>query len=87
MVAGYANFTESGSRGETMTDAPMTSPCIQVCAVDARTGWCLGCGRTLPEIAGWSGYSEAERGAVMETLPARMDELRALGKLGPVEAP
>ena len=27
------------------------SPCIKVCAVDPRSGLCLGCGRSLAEIA------------------------------------
>ncbi|WP_331289082.1 MULTISPECIES: DUF1289 domain-containing protein [Methylobacteriaceae] len=24
-----------------------------VCQWDGRTGWCLGCGRTVPEIRAW----------------------------------
>ena len=30
------------------------SPCVKVCVVDPRTGLCLGCHRTVEEIAGWS---------------------------------
>ena len=41
----------------------VASPCIQVCAVDAASGLCLGCRRTLAEIAGWSRLTEAERAA------------------------
>jgi len=29
------------------------SPCISVCRVDADSGWCEGCLRTLDEIAAW----------------------------------
>ena len=29
----------------------MPSPCINVCRMDERTGWCEGCQRTLTEIA------------------------------------
>ena len=65
-----------------MTLKPISSPCIQVCAVDGKTGLCLGCARTLKEIGTWSRLSEPERLAVMDTLPARMDRLRDLGKLG-----
>ncbi|MAN47450.1 MAG: hypothetical protein CMF04_14775 [Hyphomonas sp.] len=36
-----------------MTVQSIKSPCIKVCAVDAATGLCLGCGRTLPEIGKW----------------------------------
>jgi predicted Fe-S protein YdhL (DUF1289 family) len=29
------------------------SPCISICRIDPATGWCLGCKRTLHEIADW----------------------------------
>jgi len=51
---------------------PISSPCMRVCAVDARTGLCEGCGRSLKEIAGWGRLSEPERLAIMVELPARM---------------
>jgi predicted Fe-S protein YdhL (DUF1289 family) len=47
------------------------SPCVKVCTVDARSGLCLGCGRTVDEIARWSAMNEAERTRVMAELPAR----------------
>jgi uncharacterized protein len=40
--------------------------------MDPRTNLCFGCGRTLPEIARWSGMDSAERLAIMALLPARM---------------
>jgi len=40
--------------------------------IDPQTGLCLGCGRTLPEIARWGGMESAERRALMAELPARM---------------
>jgi uncharacterized protein len=52
---------------------PISSPCIKVCAVDGQTGLCMGCGRTLKEIAGWARFSEPERLDVMAELPARME--------------
>jgi hypothetical protein len=33
--------------------APVASPCNQVCVLDAQQV-CVGCGRTLQEIAEWS---------------------------------
>ena len=33
---------------------PIKTPCVQVCAIDGESGLCLGCYRTLPEIANWS---------------------------------
>ncbi|MGH8141845.1 MAG: DUF1289 domain-containing protein, partial [Steroidobacteraceae bacterium] len=29
------------------------SPCIDVCEFDSRTGYCLGCARTLEEARKW----------------------------------
>jgi len=40
--------------------------------MDPRTSLCLGCGRTLPEIARWHRMDSAERLAVMAQLAARM---------------
>jgi len=48
------------------------TPCIAVCFIDPKTKLCLGCGRTLPEIARWHAMSSADRLAVMDTLPQRM---------------
>ena len=48
------------------------TPCTAVCMIDPRTNLCLGCGRTLPEIARWHRMDSAERLAVMATLPQRM---------------
>lgn len=67
-----------------MSDAAITSPCIKVCAVDGRTGFCLGCGRTMAEIGAWVKLGTEGRDAVLEILPDRMQALRELGKLGPV---
>jgi hypothetical protein len=50
------------------------TPCIAVCMIDPRSSLCLGCGRTLPEIARWHRIERAERLAIMESLPARMAE-------------
>ncbi|HEU4985692.1 MAG TPA: DUF1289 domain-containing protein [Rhizobiaceae bacterium] len=48
------------------------SPCILVCSIDMKTGYCFGCGRTREEISGWLTMSASERRAIMETLPARL---------------
>ena len=56
--------------------APIRSPCVLVCAIDGESGLCLGCFRTLPEIAGWSRLEEAARDAVMRALPARRGLIR-----------
>lgn len=48
------------------------SPCILVCAIDAKTGYCFGCGRSRAEIAGWTEMTAGERGRVMAALPQRL---------------
>ncbi len=50
---------------------PIKTPCVQVCVVDGESGLCLGCRRTLAEIAGWSRLTDAERDQIMAELPAR----------------
>ncbi len=48
------------------------TPCVKICTLDARSGMCLGCGRSIDEIAGWGAMSAAERARVMAELPARL---------------
>jgi len=55
---------------------PMDSPCIKVCVIDATTGLCAGCGRTLAEIAGWAAMTDVERRRIMRELPARQAQPR-----------
>ena len=50
---------------------PVPSPCIDVCRMDARTGWCEGCLRTIDEIAGWSTMSDGDKRAVWSRLALR----------------
>ncbi|MEI9995324.1 MAG: DUF1289 domain-containing protein [Rhizomicrobium sp.] len=52
----------------------LSSPCIKVCVIDGPTDLCLGCGRTLPEIASWGRMSEEQRRATMAALPQRMKD-------------
>jgi hypothetical protein len=47
------------------------SPCIKVCTIGA-SGLCLGCGRSLDEIARWSSISDAERRTIMAGLHERL---------------
>ena len=56
-----------------MDRAPISTPCINVCAVSGANGLCVGCGRTLKEIAAWGGLDEGARRAIMAELPARME--------------
>jgi predicted Fe-S protein YdhL (DUF1289 family) len=47
------------------------SPCVDVCRMNAASGWCEGCLRTLDEIAAWSRLDDAARRQVLAALPAR----------------
>ena len=61
-------------RLEILSKEPMRSkdsPCIDVCTVDPETRLCMGCYRTLDEIAAWPRLSAEERAAVMAGLPQR----------------
>lgn len=49
------------------------SPCILVCSIDMKTGYCFGCGRTRDEISAWISMTDDERRAVMALLPARLE--------------
>jgi hypothetical protein len=55
---------------------PIESPCINICRMDPRTGWCEGCGRTLAEIARWGTTNDADRAAVMAELPGRLGRMQ-----------
>lgn len=49
----------------------MISPCTKVCVMDAENRYCLGCARTLSEIARWSEMTDREREQVIASLPLR----------------
>ncbi len=72
-----------------MSDTPapapprsIASPCVMVCTVDGASGLCLGCLRTLQEIATWSRMTDEARAAVMTDLPGRKGRIdpRLLGE-------
>jgi len=47
------------------------SPCSSVCRMDPLSGFCEGCLRTLPEIAGWSRMDDATRRKVWRAIESR----------------
>ena len=56
--------------------AAIRTPCVQVCFMDDESGLCLGCRRTLAEIAGWTGLSDDERAHILAELDNRRDRIR-----------
>jgi predicted Fe-S protein YdhL (DUF1289 family) len=56
---------------QTDRPSPIESPCNKVCVIDAASGLCIGCGRSLVEIGGWIAMTADERRRIMAELPAR----------------
>ena len=54
--------------------AQAPSPCISICRMDAVTGFCEGCFRTLEEIAAWGMMADNEKRAVWQELVRRAQE-------------
>ena len=71
---GYVNLC-IGS-GNSMIERP-ESPCVEVCTLDARAGFCTGCGRTIAEIGEWSGATAERQRAILNLLPDRMAQIAA----------
>lgn len=55
----------------TQSTLQVPSPCVNVCQLDPGTGLCLGCRRTLSEIADWLEMTPEEKQAVLERVAQR----------------
>jgi uncharacterized protein len=51
------------------------SPCAKVCQLDSH-GICLGCSRSLDEIARWGGMTDCEKLRVLAALDGRREQSR-----------
>ena len=47
------------------------SPCQNVCQMNPQTGYCIGCLRTLDEIADWLEMNDAQKRLLLARLDAR----------------
>ena len=72
MTAGINNTDQHGA---------VLSPCIGVCTMDASTGWCEGCLRTIDEIRSWSSFDDRQKRAVWDTIDVRHAQLTAEKKV------
>ena len=52
-----------------------TSPCINVCTLDAVNGLCQGCFRTIDEISIWSQASNEEKLNILSAVSRRREAL------------
>jgi hypothetical protein len=53
-------------------ETSLETPCIRVCVVHPTLRLCVGCGRSLDEIAGWIGFESEMRLRIMAQLPTRL---------------
>ena len=49
----------------------VASPCVNVCQIDPQTGYCMGCLRTIDEIADWLEMTNEEKQQVLDRLEQR----------------
>ena len=59
------------------TVTTIESPCNKVCVVHPAQKLCIGCGRSLDEIARWIDLDATERRRIMAMLPVRLKTMSA----------
>jgi predicted Fe-S protein YdhL (DUF1289 family) len=71
-------------KDEVLKRDEIQSPCVKLCVVHPEERLCVGCLRSMEEIATWSRLSHEARAAVMADLPARAPRLakRRGGRMG-----
>ena len=52
------------------------SPCVKICVIHPEERLCVGCLRSLDEIAQWSRLTPMARQAIMAELPSRAPRLK-----------
>ena len=63
----------------------VNSPCNSVCRMDAEGLYCIGCFRTLEEIAGWSGFDDERRRVIWRELASRKARAEQADRTGQAE--
>ncbi|MBN3819201.1 DUF1289 domain-containing protein [Paraburkholderia sp. Se-20369] len=51
------------------------SPCIDICSFDGRTGFCIGCLRTLEEARAWKKMTDHRRHQIVNDRARRQAKL------------
>jgi uncharacterized protein len=49
----------------------METPCVNICTVEPKSRRCVGCGRSIDEIARWASMTDTERRRIMAELASR----------------
>jgi len=55
----------------TAASEPVPSPCVNVCVMDEANGVCVGCLRTLDEIAAWGALDADSKRAILAAVAER----------------
>lgn len=58
--------------------AAVPSPCVNVCRMDAASGLCSGCWRTIDEIAAWSTLDDDGKRQVWQAIELRQAQAPAV---------
>jgi uncharacterized protein len=56
------------------TQQEIQSPCIGICSMDDRTGFCHGCYRTVDEIKAWWDLSPSDKKDLLTVLDERQSQ-------------
>ena len=83
-IAAYASNIRATGQFDTEV---VPSPCISVCRVDANSGWCEGCLRTLDEIAAWSQLDNDGKRGVWRIIEQRATASLAALNTSPEKSP
>jgi len=72
LLAASARLQRASGQKDSQTVA---SPCMSVCQMDEATGLCVGCLRTLDEIAQWGNANAAFKRTVWANIEARLAQI------------
>jgi uncharacterized protein len=59
-----------------VSEGDPASPCVAVCVLDAGSGLCRGCYRSIAEITAWPRLGPAEKRRILAELPRRRTDVR-----------
>ena len=54
-----------------MSEPAPVSPCVGVCTLDPVSRFCIGCARSIEEIAQWPSLSAQQKRRIIAQLPTR----------------
>ena len=49
----------------------LKSPCKDICTTDSESGLCVGCGRSIEEIANWNSYTDIKKKEILANIESR----------------